>query len=112
PVTDGVWSPDGARLMFRTSADAQSPARVLVAAIGDSSKAPAPQSIPFTGPVGGSFVPTAWSTDGRRLAVHQVLPGAPPTAFSGVLIYDFDTHRVQRLTEFGGRARWLADNRR
>ena len=48
----------------------------------------------------------SWSQDGKWLAGNYLYGGG------GVVIYSFDAERYDRLTETGGRPKWLSDNRR
>jgi Tol biopolymer transport system component len=55
------------------------------------------------------FVAWSWSSDGKRLAGYRRQQDG---VNAGIVIYDFDTQKYERLTDFGRNPEWLADNRR
>ncbi len=98
PLFSPVWSPDGARFVctlgFKGAAlvDLRLPIRQRQ-----------PQPLPVVEPPEGSFSPSSWSPDGRRLA------GTFEAA--GVVLYDFTSRGFERLNGRGNSPVWL-DNRR
>ncbi|HWQ31686.1 MAG TPA: protein kinase [Blastocatellia bacterium] len=91
-----IWSPDGQRLLCNLQTGPP-----LIAEVGQPWLQQSLQSLPAAGfPAGLMF--WSWSADGRKLAGHR----------DGIYSYSFETHRYERLTEFGEYPLWLNDNRR
>lgn len=55
------------------------------------------------------FGPWDWSPDGSALA--GVLGGGQ-TGSHGIMLYSFQTHEFEKISEFGTAPRWLNDNHR
>jgi eukaryotic-like serine/threonine-protein kinase len=106
---NGVWSPDGTRYIFRTPEQSDSTGRILIADASKTWTEQKPEVLPVPSRPGTFLWPWSWSPDGRRLALHQFL-GQGGTA--GLFVYDFDSHALQQVTDFGFTPNWLADSRR
>ena len=89
-----VWSPDGRRLAYTVDGDGP---WVVTLADGDARALDADDA---TGDSAG-FVTWSWSEDGKRLAGTS----------DGIVVYDIDTRRYTRLTDFGDRPVWLGASR-
>ncbi|MGH9844169.1 MAG: protein kinase domain-containing protein, partial [Blastocatellia bacterium] len=94
-----LWSPDGLRLLCNLQTG---PPIILDAGQPWPQSSPqAPQVLPPAGFPAGLMI-WSWSADGRKLAGHS----------GGIYSYSFDSHRYERLTEFGEHPVWLNDNQR
>ena len=98
-ATSSVWSHDGSRIFYGeirrggVSIEADKP--------WDEQE---PIQIP---PIGdGRLFLTSWSPDGRWWAGNGTA-GAPP----GIYVYSLESEEYEKLTDTGGRPRWLSDNR-
>jgi len=108
-ISSPLWSPDGTRMIARTPARAQVPARSLVFDVRKPWHGQVPEAIPL--PDGVAFVPFSWSADGRKLALTVFGSGTS----TGTYLYDFATRQVDKVAEFaqlGSTPRWLSDSRR
>jgi len=105
-VQESSWSPDGARIAFRTEAGSETPRLYIVARDGGPL-----QALPLPSPSVG--MPT-WSPDGRQLLTSDV-PGtfAVPDGTERVRLYDVATSRWSVVPGSEGlwRARWSPDGR-
>jgi eukaryotic-like serine/threonine-protein kinase len=91
-----LWSPDGLRLLCNLQTGPP-----LIVDAGQPWSQQSPQALPAAGfPTG--LMMHSWSADGRKLAGHS----------AGIYSYAFDSHRYERLTEFGEHPAWLNDNQR
>ena len=100
-----VWSPDSTRLAYRTRG---SPASI--AEISLPWEEQTPESLP---PIDEdrelTFTPWSWSSDGRKLAGWLRTRDDP---HSGIFLYSLNSKEFEKLSDFGNRPVWLADNRR
>jgi len=101
----GIWSPDGKRLLFSR--------RQVTGLIVDPETgpdAPTIDELPPLDPDGGDFfVAMAWSPDGRRIAGTV---RAPDGRRAGIVLFDLETRRYERLLDYGVWPSWLPDGRR
>lgn len=102
-----MWSLLGSN--FRTPGQSDAPGRLLVADTSKSWTEQKPETLPVSSPPGGSLEAWAWSSDGRRLAVDQILSDGRS---SGIFVYDFNSRQLQKVTDFGISPLWLEDCRR
>ncbi|HEX8474887.1 MAG TPA: protein kinase [Pyrinomonadaceae bacterium] len=99
-----VWSPDGARLAYSRPTESSS--------VIETGKTWAEQT-PWRIPVSTDrridlFWASSWSPDGRKLAGWiGSLSGQ-----TGIVVYNFETSRFERITEYGSFPVWLRDGRR
>ncbi len=96
-----LWSPDGARLLFQTHADA------YVLDLSKNLQEQKPQPLPPLAHAGDYFVGWDWSPDGKRLC----------GAFRGrdgveIGYFSFETGRYEKVAAFDGQPMWLPDSRR
>jgi len=119
------WSPDGRRIAWQLTSAAE---------LGNEERKhqrgtqiievdkPWAQQTPVTLPVmpdlpglnaaGDWFNAYHWSPDGKRLVGTAAgLQGQEVRAKPGLFLYSFETNRYEKLTDFGYRPEWLADNR-
>ncbi|HXJ91176.1 MAG TPA: protein kinase [Candidatus Binatia bacterium] len=97
-----AWSPDGSRIATLGGVGNQ-------AFIFDPNrpwKQQSPEPLPPLHPPSSRFLVNDWSPDGKRLV------GAAETAVGGVVTYSLESHRYERLTDFGEWPVWLPDSRR
>jgi Tol biopolymer transport system component len=110
-ISNVLWSPEGIRMVARTAARAQTPARAVMFDVRKRWSEQTPEVLPFSLPDGMNFVPSSWSADGRL-----ALTATGPDPSAGTYIYDFETRRVQKVSSerwpLGAGAFWLSDNRR
>lgn len=98
-----VWSPDGKSLLFSVTKTFP-----LIFDPDKNSDQQTPTPLPAEkGKI--SFMATSWSTDGRKLAGWTT---DTDSAKQHITIYDFTSQQYRDLTNIGGFAVWLADNRR
>jgi Tol biopolymer transport system component len=100
-----IWSPDGERLLYSR--------RQITGLIVDPDagpEAPPLDELPPLDPEGGAFfVAMAWSPDGRRIAgTVRRADGRR----AGIVLFDLETRRYERLLEYGVWPSWLPDSRR
>lgn len=103
PTSWSVWSYTGDRLLLNLVFGTDSPGERVYAADdpgrGMPLLAPPDDFIP-------DFAGNDWSSDGRWIA------GNVGVQDSGIILYDFETERFERLTEFGHWPVFLPDGRR
>jgi Tol biopolymer transport system component len=101
----GVWSPDGTRLLYSR--------REITGLIIDPDAGPdaAPlDELPPLDPEGGDFfVAMAWSPDGQLVAGTVRFPDGRR---GGIVLFDLETRRYQRVLDYGVWPSWLPDGRR
>jgi dipeptidyl aminopeptidase/acylaminoacyl peptidase len=110
-IAGSIWSPEGTRIASRAPMRAQKPQRTLVFDVRKPWSEQTPEELPFSLPDAVTFGPSSWSADGRQLA----LTASGPDPAAGTYIYDFETRRVQKVSDLAQdfvRAHWLSDNRR
>ncbi len=100
-----VWSSDGTRLLYRRGSDGKS----LVMEIAKPWNEQSPTPLPVWSEPNLKFFAFSWSPDGRRLAGSSEHPGG---TLNGIVVYDFQSRKYERLTEFGYHPFWLSDSRR
>ncbi len=99
-----VWSPDGSRL----AASVDGGARTFIAEMGRPWSEGSVEILPASA-LGGAFVASSWSRDGRKLAGFRLTTDG---LFSGIVIYSLASGEYRLLTESGYAPRWLSDSRR
>jgi serine/threonine protein kinase/dipeptidyl aminopeptidase/acylaminoacyl peptidase len=113
------WSPNGRRIAWQLTSAAEfgneARKRKRGTQIIETDK-PWDQQTPVTLPdvnqAGDWFNAYHWSPDGKRLVGTVAgLQGQEVRARPGLFLYSFETNRYEKLTDFGQRPEWLADNR-
>jgi Tol biopolymer transport system component/DNA-binding winged helix-turn-helix (wHTH) protein len=97
-----VWSPDGKKLAYNVVGGDP---RILE--VNKPWQDQHPESLPKYGSL-ITFWARSWSPNGRWIAGFEEGSGAR----RGVVIYDFESRRYQRLEERGADSAWLHDSRR
>ena len=97
-----VWSPDGSNMVYTLFPQVQPYVFHVDKDWGEQKPQPLP---PLDGNDEKFFVHN-WSPDGRRLAGDRVVSGRYRR---GVIIYDFDSQRYERLSDVGRPCGWVAD---
>lgn len=99
-----LWSPDGTRMLATTI-----PSTPVVFDPGRLWKEQTPRPLPALDEPNARFQPWSWSLDERKLAGNlQTEDGGP----SGIIVYDFESRRFDRLSQSGKNPRWLPEGRR
>ena len=99
-----IWSPDSQRILYRMSV-----ASSFILDVGKSTEERRLERLPsFDNPM-LRFGAWDWSPDGSSLAGAF---GSGETSSRGIMLYSFETHQYEKITEFGDRPLWLSDNRR
>lgn len=99
-----LWSPDSRRIQYRMSASSS----YIIEADREWTEQRAERLPAYNDPI-LKFGPWDWSPDGSALA--GVLGGAG-SGSRGIMVYSFETHEFEKLTDFGIAPRWLSDNHR
>lgn len=98
-----VWSPDGKSLLFSVT-------KTFPLIFDPDKNSDQQNPIPLPAEKEKiSYMATSWSPDGKKLAGWTTDNGS---AKQHITIYDFTNHQYRDLTDTGGFAVWLADNRR
>jgi len=106
PVIRPIWSPDGSRLAYSNTVG--NPAIIEV---GKSWQEQTPVMLPPMAGPGSRLGVYSWSPDGQKLAL-LLGPGINPNSSRGIVVYSFDTHQYDQVTDFGDWPAWLNDSRR
>ncbi len=99
-----IWSPDGSRLAYSPPG-----ANSFVMDALRPWKEQSPKELPRLSDPAQRFVAWSWSPDGRQIAGD--LSGAGGTRI-GIMVYNLDSQKYDRLTDIGTRPVWLKDSRR
>ncbi|MFN0110598.1 MAG: protein kinase domain-containing protein [Blastocatellia bacterium] len=113
------WSPDGRRIAWQLTSAAEfgndGRRRLRGTQIMEVDKPWNQQTLvtlPDMNEAGDWFNGYYWSPDGKRLVGAAAgLQGQEVRAKPGLYLYSFETKRYEKLTDFGYRPEWLADNR-
>ncbi len=95
-----IWSPDGARLLFRKSPVS------LIFDLNKNWNEQTPQLVPPQDNPADAFVVWDWSPDGKKLA------GTFSGSGVGIGYFSFKTNRYEKVADFDTQPWWLPDSRR
>jgi Tol biopolymer transport system component len=98
-----IWSPDGLSMAYYKPSEHTS----YLFDPNTSWEMQTPQALPPFSDAQESFMCFSWSPDG---SIAGVIESAG--SFAGVTVYSLESKQYKKLTEFGSRPVWLADNRR
>jgi Tol biopolymer transport system component len=102
-----AWAPDGSRIATASqSDDPPLKSRVFIFDPDRPWKQQSPELLPPLDPPSSRFLVNDWSKDGKRLV------GVAEPPIGGVVTYSLQSHRYERLTDFGEWPVWLPDSRR
>jgi eukaryotic-like serine/threonine-protein kinase len=99
-----LWSPDSQRILYRMSGSSS-----YIIEVGKTWEDHRLERLPSFEHPRLRFGPWDWSPDGSALA--GLLRGGE-TGSGGIVLYSFQTHEFEKITEFGSAPLWLSDNRR
>jgi serine/threonine protein kinase len=99
-----LWSPDSRRIQYRMSASSS-----YIIEVGKAWEERRLETLPLFVHQTLKFGPWDWSPDGSALAGG--LSGGE-TGGRGIMLYSFQTHEFEKITEFGTAPLWLNDNQR
>lgn len=113
------WSPKGERIAYQLTSDVKAANEQRTQPQGtqiiETDKAWAqqtPVTLPVMNEAGDWFSGYHWSPDGQRIVGNAVgMQGQEMRAKRGLFVYSFATNRYEKITDFGTRPEWLADNR-
>jgi Tol biopolymer transport system component len=99
-----LWSPDSRRIQYRMSASSS-----FIIDVGKAWEEQRAERLPaYNHPI-LKFGPWDWSPDGSALA--GVLGGGQAGS-RGIMLYYFQNHEFEKITDFGAAPLWLSDNHR
>ena len=98
-----VWSTDGLQIAY-VDLEATDDAVIVIMEADSPWDEQEPTQLPPLGD--GRFDLNSWSPDGQWWAGNGYA-GAPP----GIYVYSLESEEYGKLTDTGGRPRWLGDNR-
>ena len=98
-----VWSPDGSRMVGRSTTGQDT--RTFLFDLAQPTASGAADRLPDPEPALMPFTPNSWSPDGEYLA------GGIAYSDAGIVVYSFRTRTYERLTDFGEWPVWLPDGR-
>ena len=97
-----VWSLDGTQMAYTLFPEVQP----YIFRVETDWSEQQPQPLPPLDDSNEKLFVTRWSADGGRLAGYRVLSGR---FGRGVIIYDFESQRYERLSDVGTPCSWVAD---
>ncbi len=104
-ATSPVFSPDGLRLAFTEMSDQKQSSSTLD--LGKKWSEQTPKRLPPFREI-TSFAVRDWSPDGKKLLYICFEPDGDET---GIGVFDFETSKYEKMTDYGSGPFWLNDNR-
>ncbi|HZL68126.1 MAG TPA: protein kinase [Candidatus Limnocylindrales bacterium] len=102
-----AWAPDSSRIATVSESDEpRLKSRVFIFDPNRPWKQQSPELLPQLDPPSSRFLVNDWSQDGKGLV------GVAEPPIGGVVRYSLESHKYERLTDFGEWPVWLPDSRR
>ena len=102
-----AWAPDSSRIATVSESDEpRLKSRVFIFDPNRPWKQQSPELLPQLDPPSSRFLVNDWSQDGKGLV------GIAEPPIGGVVRYSLESHKYERLTDFGEWPVWLPDSRR
>ena len=102
-----AWAPDSSRIATVSESDEpRLKSRVFIFDPNRPWKQQSPELLPQFDPPSSRFLVNDWSQDGKGLV------GVAEPPIGGVVRYSLESHKYERLTDFGEWPVWLPDSRR